>query len=116
VSPWRAGWRPFVATAVIGGALYASERHGIPRTLPSPALGWPLLFHMERAIALLALTGSAALVLWRALKGEFPVRFGQLEYPAQESAETAKGVAEALERRVQMLEALSGIGNPPPES
>ena len=96
---------------VFGVAVYASHTHGVPTKLPGAALSWNLLFHIERAAALLGAIGAVLLVGWRATHGDFPVRFGQLEY-AQKAAGAAAEVAEAHERRIRVLEVLNGIRDP----
>jgi hypothetical protein len=92
-------------------------KHGVPQDrngadkLPAAALGWTLLFHVERATALLAATGVVLLVGWRATHGEFPVKFGQVEY-AQKTAAAAADATSAQERRLRVLEVLAGIRDP----
>ena len=48
------------------------------------------------------------MVGWRAAQGEFPVKFGNVEY-AKEAAAEAEQVADAQERRLQVLEVLVGL-------
>jgi hypothetical protein len=108
------GWRVLLAAAVLGLAVWASDRHGVPKNLPAAALGWRLLFHVERAVVLLTAVGAVLLVGWRALHGEFPVKFGQLEYAAKEAAAKAETASDAQERRIQILEVLTGIAEPTP--
>jgi hypothetical protein len=77
---WGRAFRVLVVVAVFGAFVYVSEQAGVPTKLPGAALGWSLLFHLERAAAVLATTGVVFLVGWRAMHGEFPIKFGQVEY------------------------------------
>jgi hypothetical protein len=95
-------------------AILSSHLHGVPKELPGAALDWRLLFHVERATALLAGVGAVLLVGWRATHGDFPIKFGQLEYAPKEAVTRAEEVAEAQERRLQLVEAVLGIGPAPP--
>ena len=111
----RMKWlRVVAAVAVLALATLASSLHGVPQTLPGAALGWRLLFHVERAAGILGLAGTIWLISWRGLRGEFPIRFGQIEYSAKETAQDAETVTKGLETRVRWLEAIVGIGDPPP--
>ena len=103
--------RALVVVVVFGGLVYVSEKAGVPDNLPGAALGWNLLFHLERAAAVLATAGVVLLVGWRAMHGEFPIKFGQVEY-AQKQAAAAAGVTEAHERRLRVVEVLNGIRDP----
>jgi hypothetical protein len=107
----RVALRVLVVLVVFGAFVYVSEDAGVPARLPGAALGWNLLFHLERAAAVLATAGVVFLVGWRALHGEFPIKFGQVEY-AQKQAEAAAGVTEAQERRLRVVEVLTGIRDP----
>jgi hypothetical protein len=107
----KVAFRVLVVLVVFGVFVYVSEHEGVPAKLPGAALDWNLLFHLERATALLATTGVVLLVGWRALHGEFPIKFGQVEY-AQKQAEAAAGVTEAQERRLRVVEVLNGIRDP----
>jgi hypothetical protein len=86
-----------------------------PGHLPGAALDWRLLFHVERAAAALAILGGVWLVVWRGLHGEFPIKFGNLEYAAKEAAANSEEATEAQELRLQLVEAILGIADPPPE-
>ena len=96
---------------VFAGAFAASEAAGTPAELPDIAMGWGLLFHLERAAALLGVIGIVLLIGWRAVQGEFPIKFGNVEYAKEAAAEAEEG-AEAQERRIQLLEALVGLRDP----
>ena len=107
-------WRLAVVLLVLGGTTYASYRHGTPKQLPTAALEWRLLFHLERAVVLLTAVGAVLLVGWRAMFGELPIKFGQLEYQAKAAAASSKTTGDAHEKRIGLIEGLLGIGEPPP--
>lgn len=69
---------------LVGGlfasAVFMSTQATVPELLPGVALGWEALFHVERAGAMLGAIGVVLLIAWRALAGEFPIRFGNVEY------------------------------------
>ena len=87
-------------------ALAASGSVGPPSEaqLPEIALGWPLLLHIERAAAAVGLVGFALLVIWRAGRGEFPLRFAQIEYEARSVATEMQRGAELLRTRADEIE------------
>jgi hypothetical protein len=100
----------------IGGVLFLlglvvawSNPSGAPAQLPGIALDSVLVFHVERATALLAIIGAVVLVGWRALQGDFPFRLGQVEYEVRHAAKT-RAMLELHEDRLRVLEALWGLG------
>lgn len=97
---------------VFAGALYWSTRSAIPDPLPGVAMGWTALFHIERAGALLGAIGVVCLIAWRALSGEFPIKFGNIEYEAKVTAAEAKNLSALQEQRIRVLEVLAGIRDP----
>lgn len=99
---------------VVGFAavVWASDGHGVPESLPDIALDWTLLFHIERAAALLGAIGIVLLIGWRAVNGQFPLKFGQVEYAAEEAAAQAEAVAASQEQRLRTLEVLAGLRDP----
>ncbi len=111
--------RGTVVVLVFGAAIYISHRAGLPEKadgspdkLPSAALGWRLLFHVVRATALLGAISLVLLIGWRATSGDFPIKFGQVEYAAREAAGEAARAAASQERRIRILEVLQGIRDP----
>ena len=104
-------FRVAVVLGVFGVLAAISEDAGVPNKLPGAAFGWNLLFHLERAAAVLATAGVVLLVGWRAMHGEFPIKFGQVEY-AQKQAEAAAALNQAQERRLRVLEVLNRIRDP----
>lgn len=97
---------------VFAVAVYASMRAAVPDPLPGVALGWTALFHVERAGAMLGAIGVVALIAWRALSGDFPIKFGNVEYAAKEAAAEAEEISESQERRIRALEVLVGARDP----
>jgi hypothetical protein len=77
--------------------------------MPGASLGWPLLLHLERAVVLLGVAGAALLVGVRAARGRFPIRFGQIEYPADEIDRRDEAVVEAHEQRLLFIERMLQI-------
>lgn len=94
---------------VLAVAIYASAKAGTPKELPGIAMGWKLLFHVERAGALLGAIGVVVLIGWRALAGEFPIKFGNVEYAVKDAAADARQATAAQEQRIRVLEVLAGI-------
>jgi hypothetical protein len=91
--------------AVAVASLVASYSAGAPKTYPGIALGWGLIFHVERAGLLLGFVALFVLVVWRALNLEFPIKFGQiLEYAPREVLPFFERMHVNLEERVATLE------------
>lgn len=101
-----------VVAVVLVVAIYASTRAAVPDPLPGVALGWTALFHVERAGAMLGAIGVVALIAWRALSGEFPVKFGNVEYAVEEAAAEAEAISASQEGRIRALEVLVGARDP----
>lgn len=97
---------------VLSLAIFASTQASVPDQLPGVAMGWEALFHVERAGAILGAIGIVGLIGWRALHGEFPIKFGNVEYAAKEAASEAKELGALQERRIRTLEILAGIRSP----
>lgn len=97
---------------VFAGAVYLSTCASVPASLPGVAMGWTALFHVERAGALLGAVGIVVLIAWRALSGEFPIKFGNIEYQAKVTAAETKNVSALQERRIRVLEVLASIRDP----
>lgn len=82
---FRVEWFKLVVTAVaIAVGVGLSMHAEVPRSMPAASLGWELLLHLERAVALLALVGAALLIGVRALGGTFPIKLGHIEYARDE--------------------------------
>lgn len=93
-------------------AMVLSAAAGTPPNdeLPPVALGWPLLLHLERGAAIVAVVAALSVVIWRASKGELPTRFANIEYRVDG---TAKSLSE-LRRRLEWLEFEATMRDEPP--
>jgi hypothetical protein len=67
-------------------ALITSWSSGTPTDLPAASLDWAPLFHVERVVALVGLISGVALVGWRAVLGDLPIRVGHLAYAEPETS------------------------------
>lgn len=94
---------------LFAGAIYLSTRAAVPGLLPGIALGWEALFHVERAGAMLGAIGVVLVVGWRALSGEFPTRFGNVEYAPRDVTEEVKEASASQEYRLRALEVIAGL-------
>jgi len=102
--------RLVVLVVVSAAVTYWSVEEGRPKALPGAALGWPALFYVERAAALLGSAGVVLLVGWRALHGHFPIKFGNIEYETpQVIGRRSESAAEGLDRRLRFVEVLTGV-------
>jgi hypothetical protein len=116
-APTPAEWRRVVgilAAITFGLLVLWSHRHGVGGDPPAVALGWAPLLHLERAAAVFGVLGGVALIGWKALHREFPVKFGNLiEYEVAHrtirTTERAVRATDALEARLLVLEGLMGI-------
>lgn len=105
----KVGLRALVVAGVFAIAVTWSVEAGTPDELPDVALGWDVLFHVLRTGALLGGAGIVLLVGWRAIHGEFPIKFGNVEYAAQDAAAAAEAATKAQEQRIRVLEVLAEI-------
>lgn len=94
--------RAFVLALILAVTIGGSALAGTPSTdrLPDVSLVWPLLFHVERAGALIAIVSAIVVVGWRASRGELPIRFANIEYRVDGQSDSIS----SLERRVALLE------------
>jgi hypothetical protein len=74
-------WRLVLVVVAVGTGIALSVVHGVPAEMPVTSLGWPLLLHLERSVALLGVAIAALLMGVRATMGRFPTKFAQIEYP-----------------------------------
>jgi hypothetical protein len=100
-----------MVAAVIGAAVGVSLAHGVPDEMPAASLGWPLLLHLERAVLLLGLASAALLVGLRATRGQFPSRFGQVEYPVDDISRRDAAVTDGHEERLRFIEGVLRIAS-----
>lgn len=89
--------------------LTASAVAGAPAELPSAALGWSVLFHVERTAAVLAIAGGALVIGWRAANGELPSRLGQIEYASLRMSSEAAANLQDLTKRICYVEWALGL-------
>lgn len=108
----RSGARGLFVAGLFAGAIYLSTQAAVPELLPGVALGWEALFHVERAAAMLGGIGVVLLVGWRALSGEFPVRFGNVEYATKDVTSEAEEASASQEYRLRLLEVLAELRDP----
>jgi hypothetical protein len=101
--------KALVVLTIFAIAVAASLKAGTPAVLPSAALDWTALFHIERAAAVLGAIGLVLLIGWRAMSGEFPIKFGNVEYAVENAATKAEQAAEEQEHRIRVLEVLAGV-------
>lgn len=101
--------RVVTLTLVVGLVIAWSALRGAPSNLPGAALGWAPLFYVERASALLGGLGIILLVGWRALHGQFPIKFGNFEYAQELQASTE--TVDAHERRLRLIEGVLDLAN-----
>jgi hypothetical protein len=101
--------RVLLVVVVLGAAIAVSVASGTPKQLPGAAFDWKWLFHVERASALLGALAVVLLVGWRATHGEFPIKFGNVEYAVKDAAAEARQVSASQERRLRYLEVLAGL-------
>ena len=109
-------WLRFVGAVAAFVVLVAvSSAVGVPHdahgreALPAVALDWRLLFHIQRAGAMLAAIGVVLLVAWRGAHGDWPVKFGQVEYAPKEAVAVTADALAKQDRRLQLLEATAGL-------
>lgn len=107
---WRRHLKFASAVALLAVAVVASSSVGVPHdehgteTLPSVAMDWRLLFHVERASALLGTLGIILLIAWRGARGEWPIKFGNVEYAPKEAITVAADALEKQDRRLRIIE------------
>ena len=61
---------------------------------------------------MLGAIGVVILVGWRAAKGEFPIKFGNVEYEAKQAVVDAEDAAAKQEQRIRLLGVLAGLRDP----
>ena len=75
---WR-GWLVVISVISIAG-FTTSVLYGTPAKLPGVALGFPLLLHLERAAALLAVLAGVAVFAYMTSLGHLPSQLGNIGY------------------------------------
>jgi hypothetical protein len=97
---------------LLAAVIYMSTQAAVPNLLPGVALGWEALFHVERAGAMLGAIGVVLVVAWRALAGEFPTRFGNVEYAPKDVTDEVEEASASQEHRLRALEEITGLRDP----
>jgi hypothetical protein len=106
-----------LAMLMFGGLVAASSAVGVPRNakgaenLPAVALGWRLLFHIERAGAILGIVALVTLIAWRGAHGDWPIKFGNLEYAPKEVGRITSDALKKQEIRLRYLEDELGVAD-----
>jgi hypothetical protein len=119
VAPWL---RFALALIVFAAIVLASSLVGLPEDaagktdLPGLALGWPLLFHVLRAAAFVGAVGTVVLVAWRGSQGDWPIKFGNVEYAPKQAVAITADALEKQDRRLRLIEAKLGLDKAPIES
>lgn len=107
------------AVVVFAILIFASSSVDVPHDakgaekLPAVALGWRLLFHVERVSALMLAIGTVLLVAWRGAHGDWPIKFGNVEYAPKEAVRETADVLADQDERVRILEELLGVVDDP---
>jgi hypothetical protein len=107
------------AVVVFALLMLASSSVGVPHDargaerLPAVALGWRLLFHVERVSSLMLAIGTVMLVAWRGAHGDWPIKFGNVEYAPKEAVRETADVLADQDERVRLLEELLGVVDDP---
>jgi hypothetical protein len=101
---FRAAVAVFVACVVASAIVGEPTNKAGEIDLPDVALGWDVLFHLLRASAVLGATGTVLLIAWRGARGEWPIRFGNVEYAPREAIEVTADVIAKLNERVELME------------
>ncbi len=94
------------------GVVALSASIGTPKALPGVALGWGLVFHLERAAAAVGTVGAVLWVMWQSAHDEWPSKLGigSVEYSqaVDDTADALKSLREVTwiqEQRIRLLEA-----------
>ena len=85
-TPLKPSWWWFVLiSASYAAALVASLCYGAPKHLPGIALGLPVLLHLERAGAMVAVVAAVAVVAYLTRLGHLPTQLANVGYADLES-------------------------------
>lgn len=96
--------------AVLVAALAASLVDGTPARLPGVALGSAVLVHLERAVAVLAISVAVLSVLAQAARGHLPTQLTTAGL-AYESDMTADAVADLQEQVGHLRRDVDSLGD-----
>ena len=96
----------FALTAVVAAAVVTLSE-GAPAHLPDVALGSAVLFHFERALALLGAATAALVIVHRGSRGELPDELstqGVKYAPTRRAEQLVANELKRLQERLQDLE------------
>ncbi len=80
----------------------ASVLYGTPAKLPGVALGFPMLLHLERAGAVLAVVSVVSIFAYMTSLGHLPSQFGNvIGYPVAERQHELERLTAELDRRIE---------------
>jgi hypothetical protein len=101
----------FVALVIASSLVGTPHDSKHVETLPSVALAWRLLFHVERASALMGAVGLVGLVAWRAAHGDLPNKVGNVEFAPKEAVRVTADALDKQDKRLRILEDVFGIAD-----
>jgi hypothetical protein len=97
---WR-GWLVAIPGIYVAG-LVASVLYGTPAKLPGLALGFPMLLHLERAGAVLAVVSVVSIFAYMTSLGHLPSQFGNvIGYPVADRQHELERLTAELGRRIE---------------
>jgi hypothetical protein len=97
---WR-GWLVMVPGLYVAG-LVASVLYGTSARLPGVALGFPVLLHLERAGAILAVMSGVAIFSYMTSLGHLPSQFGNvIGYSIADRQDDLQRVTAELEQEIE---------------
>jgi hypothetical protein len=97
---WR-GWLIVIPGIYVGGFV-ASVLYGTPAKLPGVALGFPMLLHLERAGAVLAVVSVVSIFAYMTSLGHLPSQFGNvIGYPVADQQHELERLAAEVDRRIE---------------
>ena len=98
---WR-GWL-IVIPCIYAGGFVASVLYGAPAKLPGVALGFPVLLHLERAGAVLAVVSVVSTFAYMTSLGHLPSQFGNMiGYPVPDRQHELEDLTVELRRRMEL--------------
>lgn len=101
----------FLALVVVSSLVGTPHNARHVETLPSVALGWRLLFHVERASALIGALGLVGLVAWRGAHGDLPTKVGNVEYAPKEAVRVTADALAKQDARLRLVEERLGLAD-----
>jgi hypothetical protein len=97
---WR-GWLIMIPGIYVGG-FAASVLYGTPTKLPGVALGFPMLLHLERAGAVLAVVSVVSIFAYMTSLGHLPSQFGNvIGYTVADRQHELEQLSAEVDRRIK---------------